>query len=356
MNALAIAVAATLALGTGAGFFAYQMMEPEDPASNACRTWPLQAQTGGAILRFEIINEGPAKVVTVCAINFDHEKVAIRNLTVPGYTTTNVDLLVPSDNYFAQLEDVRFMGRTTPHLRFCPDDAVIVRMRLVEFGGSASTGNCFHPTTQAKVDQKAVFPLADTEGPAGPAIGIGLSVAGLGALAIAFRGKLHFAALLMFTRLQRPKVLQLESRARIHELVNAEPGIHANAIADRLDLAQGETLYHLHVLVREKMLVRVGNWGLRSFFVAGRWGPAQMRAMAALRSAPLERLYRSVRERPGGSLASHAQAAHVSLGRASRLSRRLEEVGLVERQTQGRSLVLTPRPGYESLPLASSAS
>src|SRR5688500_18149623 len=64
----------------------------------------------------------------------------------------------------------------------------------------------------------------------------------------------RLAFLPLFTRLLRPKLLDQPVRSGIYDLVDAEPGIHHAAIAQRLGLAEGQALYHLDVLTRERLL------------------------------------------------------------------------------------------------------
>jgi hypothetical protein len=353
MNILLVAIAATVAVGGAAGFIAYDAFDSEHPPADACRTWPLEGSGGSGLVRFEIDNEGPATRVTVCVISYDLEKVAVRNLTLPAYQRTIVDLDVPVGLHWIELQANGSHGGSNTNLWMCMHRAHRQPFSLIDApdhtGGGVSGGGCFDPSSsESSSQQQSVLPTDDLNGPAGPAVGIGLGAGAATALLFLFRARLHLAGLLLFTRLARPKVLELDARQRIHELVTAEPGIHASAIAKRLELAQGESLYHLNVLVREKLLIRIGNWGQRSFFVAGRWAPRQMRAMAALRSAALDRLYLAVVANPGASLQRVARAAGYSIGRASRLSRRLEEVGLVQRRTAGRNVLLSPGAGFEA--------
>ncbi|MBI2078407.1 MAG: hypothetical protein HYT80_08590 [Euryarchaeota archaeon] len=176
----------------------------------------------------------------------------------------------------------------------------------------------------------------------GAVIAAGAAGAGATLATIYFWPQLKFALLGFFTRLARPRILDQDVRGRIHELVTQEPGIHGHAVATQLEIGNGQAAYHLRVLVREGVLSRVGVFGSRSYFVAGRNSPAQMRALAALRRSPLRTLYEDVVQHPGEPLARSAQRIGLSLPRVSRLARRLGDVGLVERTTQGRSVVLRP--------------
>lgn len=356
MNTILLAAFAVAAMvGAGAGFWVYEDWNAEAPETGSCRDLPPQSagESGPGLVRFRVENAGPTQTASFCLISKRYENVAARNVTIPAGKTADVDLRAPVGTYFAHVDfgsnGGGGHGNTRPSLRFCPEKAALVPVTLFSPGIGISGANCFDPEAHAvdeSVDRSTVIPadVGDSP-PLGPAFATGFGVAGLVGLMVYSRARGHFVALLLFTRLARPKILDLATRQRIHELVSAEPGIHAKAIADRLDLAQGQAMYHLHVLVRENVFVSVGPWGWRQFFVAGRYAPRRMRAMAALRLPALERLYQVLRARPGDPVTAVARRAGMSVGRVSRLARRLEQVGLAERRESGREVRLFPLGG-----------
>lgn len=149
-------------------------------------------------------------------------------------------------------------------------------------------------------------------------------------------------ALLLYSRLARPRVLEQAVRAQVLDLVGREPGIHSREIVRGLDAAEGQIAYHLGVLAREKHLVSIGTPGFRRWFVTGRYSPDQMRAIATLRDPTRGRVYDAVVAKPGASLSEVADAIGVSLPQTSRAVSALVRGGLVERQANGRSLALRP--------------
>lgn len=181
------------------------------------------------------------------------------------------------------------------------------------------------------------------DGPrSGSMIAAGLGVGSLVGLSVWRRHELKFLALGLFTRLQKPTILDQSVRARIYELVQAEPGIHGSAIAERLELAAGQTVHHLRVLVREHLLSRTTSFGAVHYFAYGKYSTPQLRLLAALRHRAASRLYHTVLAQPGATLSEASRQAGLSLGRASRVAKRLAAAGLVDRQTQGRTIVLSP--------------
>ncbi|MBI2078404.1 MAG: MarR family transcriptional regulator [Euryarchaeota archaeon] len=201
---------------------------------------------------------------------------------------------------------------------------------------------------------------ADTAGVLGPSDRLGAAPAGSGTagrsgaivasglvvivLGIGLRRSPGFRFLLvgLFTRLVRPRILEQDVRARIHQLVEAEPGIHGHAIASRLEVGASQATYHLHVLVREGVLVRAGSFRTRGYFPKGRYGPAQMNAMTALRNRSMRRLFDEVRRRPGLSLGEAAAGIGLSVPRTSKIAKRLDAAGLVARERSERRVRLRP--------------
>lgn len=188
-----------------------------------------------------------------------------------------------------------------------------------------------------------VAPAASAPGAPVAALAAGsvLTIGLVGALVL-FWGALKSAAVALFSRLVRPRVLDAESRARIHDLVLAEPGIHAREVAQRLGRAGGVTDYHLDVLVREGFLTCLETPGFRRYFVTGRFSATEMRALGALREGQAEKLYRLVEAHPGIHLMELADRAGVSLSYASKTVKRLSEAGLVDQEKVGRAVRIHP--------------
>ncbi len=65
----------------------------------------------------------------------------------------------------------------------------------------------------------------------------------------------------------RPQVLNLESRRRIHDFLTARPGSHLREVARSLDLPLGTALYHLDYLVSHDLIVVRRDGRYKRFFV-----------------------------------------------------------------------------------------
>jgi predicted transcriptional regulator len=57
-----------------------------------------------------------------------------------------------------------------------------------------------------------------------------------------------------------------ETRARIRDCIDDNPGIHFNAVSRKLDIATGQTQYHLRKLVRAEKVTKEGLYGRTHYF------------------------------------------------------------------------------------------
>ncbi len=161
-----------------------------------------------------------------------------------------------------------------------------------------------------------------------------VGVVGLGAL----------VAAAFYTRLKRTRILELDARRAIHAAVEEEPGIHANAVGERIGRTGGQVDYHLDVLVREGAIVMVREGGFRRYFVTGRYAPDIMQAMGALKSGHASRVYTIIRNDPGITLSGVSEATGMSLPATSKTVARLVEAGVILRSRQGRTVALQVNP------------
>ncbi|MBI2078720.1 MAG: helix-turn-helix domain-containing protein [Euryarchaeota archaeon] len=164
-------------------------------------------------------------------------------------------------------------------------------------------------------------------------------MAGLAGLFV-YRKELSLVALLLFTRLVQPRLLDHATRARMVEAVAADPGVTASGLAARLRLPRGVALHHLYVLERERLLSSVRADGFRHYFPAGRFSPRDMRQRAVLRQSHAADLYRLVLAQPGIEVGAAASRVGIAPSQASHLVDRLSREGLIERLRGGRTVQL----------------
>ena len=299
--------------------------------AGACEAHPLVPledgpADGSAVLR--LTNDGEAATARVCFFDGDAAKRLDMMVPMAAGETRDIVVAAPRGVYTFRSEiggDEGFMasGQGTLTTHWCvsgsADTSIRFHVGATSSGSTASGGSCIPGTLAVGV--------------------VGLALSG-GSFAL---GKFpHLGAVLLYSRLARPKLLDMRVRQEVHELVAREPGIHTREIVRALGAADGQIAYHLGVLAREKLLTSVGTPGFRRWFVTGRHSPAQMRAIAALRDPTRRRLYDAIVATPGASLVDVVERAGVSMPQASRASKALERAGLIERTRAGRSLGLRP--------------
>lgn len=138
---------------------------------------------------------------------------------------------------------------------------------------------------------------------------------------------------------------ELETRRRIHGLVQQHPGLHFRDLVSRLDLAQGTVQYHLGVLVREGLLTVSEDRGFTRYYAGGRVRPEDRPILDALRRQYARCIVAHLVEKDLST-----QELSTLLGKApSTVSwhlARLTEAGVVEKERQGQTVLYRlARPG-----------
>lgn len=77
--------------------------------------------------------------------------------------------------------------------------------------------------------------------------------------------------------------LQLDTRKRIFELVQATPGIHFREISRRLGLPMGVVEYHLNFLLKRDMISDRKEGRYRRYYAEGKIGSREKRVLSFLR-------------------------------------------------------------------------
>lgn len=143
-------------------------------------------------------------------------------------------------------------------------------------------------------------------------------------------------------RIKGAEVLEHDTRARLYETIQAEPGLHEAELARGLDASEGTVGYHLSVLERAGYLTSLELGGCRRFFEQGALTEEEKRRIAVLRAGSHEELYELVREEPGLNQRALAAKLGVSDPAVHKSLVKLEEVDLVERDREGASVRVYP--------------
>ncbi|MGB0652653.1 MAG: winged helix-turn-helix transcriptional regulator [Thermoplasmatota archaeon] len=146
--------------------------------------------------------------------------------------------------------------------------------------------------------------------------------------------------LALFSRIQPNQVLEHPERARVHQAIQEEPGIHHNALMAKLGMGNGALRHHMDKLVSAEEIVAVRNGGFTCYFVKGTVDRRDMAAAAAVKSKGARDLLAAIRTAPGATLREAAGAAGLTPQTASYHVGRLERAGLVSRTREGRTVRL----------------
>lgn len=160
------------------------------------------------------------------------------------------------------------------------------------------------------------------ESPAGVATIAVTSLAALGLL-------VKLALLPLYTRLQRGRLLDHPVRARMFDVVRAEPGIHLSALESTVGIAKGATRHHLDKLARHHLVFTVQEGGFTRCYVAGALPPEAARQHALLRAGSHQRVYELYVARPEISLREAARELGMSAPSVHRARRKLVAAGLL---------------------------
>lgn len=169
-----------------------------------------------------------------------------------------------------------------------------------------------------------------------------------GALAWRALSALVPAAVPLFSRIERDRLLDNPVRARVHEAVAQEPGLSLSDVAARAGIAWGTAVHHLSRLESNGLLVSTSRGGHRRFFVANTPAAAQRSAVAVVLHPTARRIAELVARRPGIDQSGICQALDLNNPAASKHLGRFEAQGLVLSQRSGRSRHYHPTGGLRS--------
>ena len=131
------------------------------------------------------------------------------------------------------------------------------------------------------------------------------------------------------------------TRSRVRTHVEANPGVHFNAVSRNLDIATGQTQYHLRRLIRAGRLHSAEVCGRTHYFPEG-YSEKERAAIALLRRETTRELVMLLLDR--GEVTPAALADEIGIARSTvewHLSN-LAEYDLVKKAYEGRSVSVRP--------------
>lgn len=151
-------------------------------------------------------------------------------------------------------------------------------------------------------------------------------------------------ALALFTRFRPGELLEHPMRATILDAVRAEPGIHFRALCTRLGANPGCVRHHVRKLIEGDHLVERASPGYTCYFPQGGTSRSLIQAGPMMRSEGARNLIGCLAQRPGANAKELAGLAGLSPATATYHLKRLQDVGLVDVQRDGRCLRLHLTP------------
>lgn len=167
--------------------------------------------------------------------------------------------------------------------------------------------------------------------PSAPAAaGVGLLALATGALYYFWPALRGLPLLGLFSRIERGRVAEHPQRARILNLVAAEPGIHHKELGRRLGLGQGTLDHHVRKLEAAGELVRRSSHGYTCYFLRLGTDRHLMDGSPVVKSPGGRAVLHAVASLPDATYRSLAAEAGLSTSTVEHHLRRLREAGLVE--------------------------
>lgn len=167
---------------------------------------------------------------------------------------------------------------------------------------------------------------------------VGLAVAGI---AYAWNHITFFAAAL-YTRLNKPDILDNDVRNRIYDIIRENPGISAREVHRRSEQSWGTVVYHLRQLERHHLVVSRSLGRTRNYYENhGKYRGMEVQ-LACLQSDRARVLARAIATQPGITQEQLAAASGYPQPTTSYYVRKLKQAGLVEEQREGRYAKYVP--------------
>ncbi len=166
--------------------------------------------------------------------------------------------------------------------------------------------------------------------PSAPATAVGGLVAAAAALLYYLWAAKGLSFLGLFTRIGDDEILDHPARRRVHDAIQAEPGVHFQELSRRLQMGHGVLDHHLQKLVGAGLVVKRQAPRYTCFFPKGAVDRRLMDAAPVLRSKGGRQVLEAIRTAPGANFRAVAARAGLSPSTVSYHVRRLKDAGLVE--------------------------
>lgn len=159
----------------------------------------------------------------------------------------------------------------------------------------------------------------------------------------------------LFSRLHKSELLDHPARAKLVQIVEAQPGIHFHDLAQKAELANGTAVHHLRKLADSGHINVRRSGRYTCYFPTGRVDPTQAAAAPLLKSDGARQVLDAVRSKPGMSNLELAQAIGLQPSTVNYHVQRLANAGLLATLRDGRNVRLHPGARVGALDAADAA-
>ncbi|MHB8633665.1 MAG: winged helix-turn-helix transcriptional regulator [Thermoplasmatota archaeon] len=160
--------------------------------------------------------------------------------------------------------------------------------------------------------------------------------------ALRVAGAAGFGAL--FSRISGDQLLDNPHRARVYEAVCTDPGLSIVSLRGRCGISWTTAVHHLRRLEQGGLVVSVREGGFRRYFAGRSEEARQCRPIAALARPGTRRVADVVAQSPGLNQKELCRLLGIANPAASKQLARLNRLGLVEVQREGRQRRYWPTP------------
>jgi DNA-binding transcriptional ArsR family regulator len=153
----------------------------------------------------------------------------------------------------------------------------------------------------------------------------------------------------LYSRIEKDELFENETREQLYEEIKDDPGIHAHALSEAVDIGWGTTVYHLRRLERNGFVNSEKRGRYRRFFPASGFMERQREVLSVLQNETTEDIAALVREDPGLNQSAICDELDISPSLANWHLNRLIDAELVDRERRGRTVHYTPGEAWEAL-------
>ncbi len=153
----------------------------------------------------------------------------------------------------------------------------------------------------------------------------------------------------MYSRIERSELLDNDTREQLYEAVKDEPGIHAHALSEAVEIGWGTTVYHLRRLEKNGMVTSEKRGRYRRFFPAAGYVARTREILSVLQNETTNDIARTILKEPGLNQKAICEKLDISPSLANWHIKRLVEADLVEKERRGRTVHYTPGKAWDEV-------